>query len=78
MTYSLPIEIEKISCPVVLTIGELEWRFDNGVAAVNQKHDKRYLIESIYARNDEIIVCLKENEKMNDTSWCEEGQASFF
>ena len=78
MTYSLPEIIGKINGPVILVIDGQETVFADGSAAVQQKYEKWYLVEKMFVRNDEIVVCLKENDKINDTDWCGEERASFF
>ena len=78
MAYSLPEIIGKMTCPVVLAIDGQETAFADGSAAVQQKFGKWYLIDKMFARNDEIVVHLKENDKINDTDWCGEERASFF
>ena len=78
MTYFLPGSIQYISCPVVLLIDGQEFRFDNGISAIEYQFDKSYLIDRMYAQNDEIVVLLKENEQINDINWCGEEQVSFF
>ena len=78
MTYSLFGDLEHISCPVILVAGGQQFRHQNGISAVQQKFDKMYLVDKMFARNGEIIVCLKENKQINATNWCGEEQVSFF
>ena len=78
MKYSLPMEIKSISCSVVFVMEGKELRYDNGLSAVEHYFDRWYIVDKMYARNDEIVVVLKENEQINDTNWCGEEQISFF
>ena len=78
MTYLLPGSIQYISCPVVLVIENQELRFENGILAIEYKFNKSYLIDEMYARNDEIVIKLKVNNQINTTNWCGEEQVSFF
>jgi len=78
MTYSLPGCIQYISCPVVLVIDGQEIKFENGTSAIENKYDKSYLIDKMYAHNNEILIKLKVNTQINDINWCGEEQVSFF
>ena len=45
---------------------------------IEYKFNKSYLIDEMYARNDEIVIKLKVNNQINTTNWCGEEQVSFF
>ena len=73
----MPGSIQYITCPVILVIDGHEFRFDNGTAAIEHQFDKSYLIDEMYARNEEIVIFLKANTQRNDINWCGEEAVPF-
>lgn len=78
MTYRLNPELAKIESPVILVLGETETTYPNGAALAELAFDTHYIIESVAARNNQVVVTLQPNAKMNDVNWIGEEQASFF
>lgn len=78
MTYKLNQIVEKINAPIILKTDSNEQLFEDGTALANAEFDKYYVIESISVNDDRIVVVVKENKLLNDTTWCGEEQVSFF
>ena len=78
MTYKLDQIVRKISVPVILRTDDGEEIFENGITLSDVGFDKYYLIESISVRDDKVVIAVKENTAVNDTTWCGEEQVSFF
>jgi len=78
MTYKLNPGIEKIKSKTIVVIDDKEFVFNNGKEAVKQEYDRNYLVDSISAKDDTVIVVLKENKLINSTNWMGEEQVSFF
>ena len=78
MTYKLNPIIETITSKTIVVIDDKEFVFNNGKEAVKQEYDHNYLIDSISAKDDTVIVVLKENKLINSTNWMGEEQVSFF
>ena len=78
MKYKLNPAIGKITSPVILSIGDEKIEYPSGQSAVDSEFDKNYLVDSLFAQDNKIIVILKENKNINNTSWVGEEQVSFF
>ena len=80
MTYKLNPEIRKITSPVILTFhdGADEQRFPSGEALADAVFHKNYRIEAISARNDHVVLTVKENSAVNTMNWIGEEAVSFF
>ena len=78
MRYKLFSEFNKIISPVriVLDNGAM-MDYSDGEAVLDAEFDKPYCIESISADQDMIVITLKENDMINDTSWSK-SDVSFF
>lgn len=78
MTYKLNPQVRLIKSPVILVIDEQVKEYRNGDELASQDFDKRYLIESIVARGDAVVVTVKENEQTAIINWIGEEAVSFF
>ena len=78
MTYKLNSEIEKVSSPVRLIFPDgIMIDYHDGKSALSAEYDIPYCILSISAEQNMIVVTLKENDMINDTSWSK-SEVSFF
>lgn len=60
MTYYLDPDISKIQSPILLCIDDKEIAFANGQALSQKTFDKRFVIMSISAKNNQIVIVLEE------------------
>lgn len=67
MTYKLEVFIEKIKSPVICDFGNEKIEFADGMELTRETFDKYWLIHTIQAQNDKIILIMKENDKLNET-----------
>lgn len=74
MTYKLESFIEKIESPIVCVFGNNEVEYDDGSVLSAQTFDRFYLVDSIFFRDDKIVLVMKENDKINTKC----GEDSFF
>lgn len=77
MTYYLNPELNKILSPVIVKISSIELKFGNGQELCEHKFDKHYVVKSVWAENDIIIIELIENNG-TDLSWIGEEPVSYF
>ena len=80
LTYKLELFIKKIVAPVILEFedGSESMEFVSGAEAYEHDFSKYYLCTEVRIENEKAVVCLKENDKMNDTNWIAEEQVSYF
>lgn len=78
MTYRLNPEVEKIKSPIILQIpGEKRTlRFTDGPELASALFETNYLIESLTAQDDAVLLVIRRNDKVNDTSWFVGSQSS--
>ncbi len=73
MTYKLNPEVSKIQSPVILRIegGELstDETYANGAELANAIFEKNYLVRSLAAQGDVIVLTVSENLCVNNTNW---------
>ena len=60
MTYYLDPDVRKIQSPILLCIDDKEIEFANGQALSQKSFDKRYVIQSISAMKNQIVIVLEE------------------
>jgi len=78
MTYKLSSEIIKVSGPVRLIFPNgTKIDYHDGKSALSAEYDIPYCIQSISAEQNMIVVTLKENDMINNTSWSK-SEVSFF
>ena len=78
MTYKLGKNVEKIIAPVIVVSGNDKQEYTNGFALSEAQFSRPYVIQSINAIDNKVILSLIENEQINDTNWVGEEQAGFF
>lgn len=80
MTYKLEAFIEKIKSPIVCIFGDKEVEYADGRELSKEYFDKYWLVESIIAKGDKIILAMRVNEQVNSIDWIGEEAVdkSFF
>lgn len=74
MTYKTNSAVAKITCPVITVIDGKETRYENSQALVDDIFEKNYVIESMSARNDEIVIFLSEKQIIFGIGWIGEEE----
>ena len=77
MTYRLNPSLGKITSPVILSIGGAETSYSDGAALTELSFEKNYIVASITARDNAVVVTLQENTAINNISWIGEEAVSF-
>ena len=77
MTYKLNPILECITSPVTLVIDGKETIYSNGEEVSNLTLNLSYIIESISARDNSVVVMLKENDQQFNQNWIGEEAVSF-
>ena len=77
MTYKLNPQLRLIKAPVILLIDRQEQSFGSGQELTNLAFEKNDVIESISARDDKVVVTLKENDRQFMINWIGEEEVSF-
>lgn len=78
MNYKLNPELAKIKGPVMLVIDGNEQIYEDGSALTELTFERNYLVDSISARDNTVVVVLRPNHQMNDIHWVGEEAVSFF
>lgn len=84
MTYKLNPLIKLFSSPVILRVGDgnaPDQYFESGTQLAEETFDKNYLVESVCAQDNQIILTIKENKMINNMEWEKENPSanlSFF
>ena len=78
MTFKLNPTVRLIKSPVILVVDGEERSYPDGEAVVALEFDKRYVVDSIRARDNAVVVMLKINDRVNDITWIGEEAVSFF
>lgn len=77
MTYKLNPELRLIKAPVILVIDGKEQDYENGEKLMLLTFEKNYLVEAITAKDEHVVIMLKENDQVNTTNWAGEEVVSF-
>ena len=77
MTYKLSPQLNLIKAPVILVVEGEAHCYGSGHELTRLKFDKNYIIESIRARDDKVVVMLKENDSNFNINWVGEEEVSF-
>lgn len=77
MTYKLNPQLRLIKAPVILVIEGVEQSYGSGEELTTLTFDKNYIIDSISARDDKVVVTLKENDRQFNINWIGEEEVSF-
>lgn len=78
MNYKLNPTLTKIEAPIILIIDGNEQTYENSKALTELSFEKHYLVDKIFARNNAVVVVLKQNNKINEINWVGEEAVSFF
>ena len=78
MTYKLNPDVKKITSPVVLVVDGVQQEYPNGMALSEVSFEKQYLVSSLSAQDGKVVISIKENMQINDTSWANGKPFSFF
>lgn len=78
MTYKVEQFVRKIKSPVTVRISENSIVFPDGERLAEASFCEPLTIESIIAEDNNIIIQLVKNDKINDINWIGEEQADFF
>jgi len=73
MTYKLNAEVSKIKSPVILRIEGRESSTDkiygDGAELANATFEENYVMRSLTAKGDVIVLTVSENPLTNNTNW---------
>lgn len=73
MTYKLSPEVSKIKSPVILRVegGEssTDKMYADGAKLANATFEKNYVVRSLAAQGDVIVLTVSENLCINNTNW---------
>lgn len=78
MNYKLNPGLAKIEAPVVLVFDGEERSYENGAALLDLTFKQNYLVDHISARDNAVVIFLKENNEINHINWVGEETVSFF
>ena len=77
MTYKLNPQLRMIKAPVILVIEGMERQYNSSEELTRPEFQKYYLIDSISARDESVVVTLKENDRQLNINWVGEEEVSF-
>ena len=77
MAYKLNPQLRLIKAPVILVVEGEERQYSSGEELTRFTFDKNYIIDSISARDGEVVVTLKENKRNFKIKWVGEEEDSF-
>lgn len=77
MTYKLNPQLRLIKAPVILVAEGQEICYGSGEELTILTFEKNYIIDSISARGDKVVVTLKENDRQFNINWIGEEEVSF-
>ncbi|MBP3205439.1 MAG: hypothetical protein J6M66_08455 [Lachnospiraceae bacterium] len=77
MTYKLSPQLRLIKAPVILVIEGMERQYNSGEELTTLIFDNNYIIGSISARDNKVVVTLKENDRQFNINWIGEEEVSF-
>lgn len=77
MTYKLNPQLRLIKAPVILMVEGVERQYSSGEELTTLTFENYYVVESISARDDKVVVTLKENDRQFNINWIGEEEVSF-
>lgn len=77
MTYKLSSQLSLIKAPVILVAEGEEKSYTNGEELMSLSFEKYYIIDSIMAKENKVVVTLKENDRLFNVNWTGEEEVSF-
>lgn len=75
--FKLNPQLRLITAPVILVIDGEERIYPDGESLTALEFDQRYVIDSIRAQGNAVVVTLKINDRVNEISWIGEEAVSF-
>ena len=77
MTYKLNPQLRLIKAPMILVVEGQESCYGSGEELTALSFEKNYIIDSISARDDKVVVVMKENDRQFNINWIGEEEVSF-
>ena len=77
MTYKLNPQLRLIKAPVILVVEGVERMYSSGEELTRLEFEKYYVVNSISARGNKVIITLKENDRTFNINWVGEEEVSF-
>ncbi len=79
MTYHLNLELRNIISPIIVREDNREWKFRDGVELVEYSFEEPYVVESIKAVGDQIVISVAVAESASGLlNYTGEEPGSFF
>lgn len=73
MTYKLNPEVSKIKSPVILQIKDVESSaeklYADGEELASATFERNYVVSSLVARENTVVLAVEENQRINATNW---------
>lgn len=77
MTYKLNPQLKLIKAPVILVVEGQESCYESGEELTTLTFEKNYIIDSVNAIDNKVVVTLKENDRQFNINWIGEEEVSF-
>lgn len=77
MTYKLNPQLRLIKAPVILVVEGVERMYSSGEELTRLEFEKYYVVNSISARGNKVVIMLKENDRIFNINWIGEEEVSF-
>ena len=77
MTYKLNPQLRLIKAPVILVVDGVERMYSSGEELTRLEFEKYYVVNSISARGNKVVIMLKENDRIFNINWIGEEEVSF-
>ena len=77
MTYKLNPQLRLIKAPVILVVEGVERMYSSGEELTRLEFKKYYVVNSISARGNKVVITLKENDRTFNINWVGEEEVSF-
>ena len=77
MTYKLNPQLKLIKAPVILVVEGQESCYESGEELTTLTFEKNYIIDSVNAIDNKVVVTLKENDRQFNINLIGEEEVSF-
>ena len=77
MTYKLSPQLSLIKAPVILLVEGEERQYSSGEELTRLEFEKYYVVNSISARGNKVVITLKENDRTFNINWVGEEEVRF-
>lgn len=77
MTYKLNPQLRLIKAPVIIVVEGQEKNYSCGEELTRLEFEKYYVVNSISARGNKVVITLKENDRTFNINWVGEEEVSF-